>query len=151
MLRHPRKDEAVATDTVFATTKSIEGFTCAQVYLATKSRMIKVYGMHSKSEFPTTYKDFVQDYGIPHTLRRDNANEEDSKAVKNINCEYMITDEYTEPHQSQQNPAEWGAVRYLKRKTQQLMNISNAPDKCWHLCMQYAADIHNHAANRRNK
>ena len=30
------------------------------------------------------------------------------------------------------------------------MNMSNAPDKCWYLCMQYAANIHNHAANRRN-
>ena len=131
MLRYPRKNESVATDTVFAKTQSMEGFKCAQVYLATESRVIKVYGMHGKGEFPTTYRDFIRDYGIPHTLRRDNAKEEDSKAIKDINQEYIIADEYTEPHQPQQNPAEWGAVRYLKRKTQQLMNMSNAPDKCW--------------------
>ena len=106
--------------------------------------------MHSNSEFLITYKGFVRDFCIPHMLRRNNAKEEDSKDVKDINYEYVITYKYTEPHQPQQNPAEWEAVRYLKKKTQQLMNISNVPDKCWHLCMQYGADNPNHVANRRN-
>ncbi len=61
MLRAPRLNEVVATDTYFASTKSIEGYTCGQVYYGCSSRIIEFYGMKTESEFINTYQDFMHE------------------------------------------------------------------------------------------
>ena len=44
MLRHPRLNEVVATDTYFASTRSIEGYHCSQVFVGLTSSRITVIG-----------------------------------------------------------------------------------------------------------
>ena len=73
MLRKPRLNEKVTTDTYFASSRSLEGYTCAQVFFGCTYKTINVYGMKTESEFSEVYKDFMNDRGIPHTLKRDNA------------------------------------------------------------------------------
>eukprot|EP00978_Attheya_sp_CCMP212_P045646 scaffold354690_cov28-Attheya_sp.AAC.1 len=49
------------------------------------SKVFNIYGMRGKGEFEKTYLDFIRHEGAPRVLRRDNAKEENSEAVKNIN------------------------------------------------------------------
>ena len=60
------------------------GYTCAQVFFGMTSKVINVYGMKSKSEFPQVYTDFLRTEGIPTVLRRDNAPEEQSAKVTRL-------------------------------------------------------------------
>ena len=114
MLRHPRLNEVIATDTYFANTRSIEGYWCAQVFVGLTSRRITVIGMKTESDFADAYQDFMRKRGIPHTLRRDNAKSETSEKVLNLQRHYVVADEYTEPQSPWQNPAEVGGMRFLK-------------------------------------
>ena len=50
-----RRDEPVATDTVFSDTPAIDdGSTCAQIYTRRYSLFLSVYGMKSEKEFFNT-------------------------------------------------------------------------------------------------
>jgi hypothetical protein len=93
MLRHKRLNEVVATDTYFATEKSIEGYNCAQVFFGMTSKMSYVAGMKTESEFADVYLDFIRKYGIPSALRRDNAKSEMSQRVKDIHLDLIIADQ----------------------------------------------------------
>jgi len=139
-----RVDETVSTDPLFSNCKSIwHGFTAAQIFFGTKSHTIFVYGIKSRAEFPNVYKDFIRAQGAPSALRRDNAQEEKGEQVIDINREYMIKDEFTEPYHPQQNPVETSAIRYLKSQVQVLLDTTGAPDSAWFLAVQYVADVHN--------
>ena len=139
-----RIDEPVSTDPMFSNCKSIyHGYVAAQVFYGTKSHTIYIYGIKSKGEFPKVYRDFIRDHGAPSALRRDNAKEEQSEIVKDINREYMITDQYTEPYHPQQNPVESCAIRYLKGQVHVILDLTGAPGSLWYMAAQYIADIHN--------
>ena len=139
-----RIDEPVSTDPMFANCKSIyHGYVAAQVFYGTRSHTVFVYGIKSKGEFPKVYRDFIRDQGAPSALRRDNAKEEQSEVVMEINREYMIKDQLTEPYHPQQNPVESNAIRYLKGQIHILLDITGAPDSLWYMAAKYVADIHN--------
>lgn len=94
-----RMDETFSTDPFFANVKSIyHGYLGAQVFYGTKSHTIFIYGFRKKGEFPKLYRDFIREHGAPSALRRDNAKEEQSKEVLDINRELFIKDQYTEPY-----------------------------------------------------
>ena len=114
----------------------------AQIFFGTKLHTIFVYGIKSRGEFPNVYRDFIRDHGAPSALRRDNAQEEKSEQVVDINREFMIQDQFTEPYHQQQNPVESSAIRYLKSHVQVLLDNTGAPDSTWYLAVQYVADIH---------
>jgi hypothetical protein len=139
-----RIDEPVSTDPMFSNCRSIYyGYTAAQIFYGTKSHTIIVYGIKSKGEFPKVYKDFIREHGAPSALRRDNAREEQSEEVKEINREFVVKDQLTEPYHPQQNPVESNAIRYLKGQVQILLDITGAPDSLWYMATQYVAAIHN--------
>ena len=150
MFRYPRLAEIVATDTYFASRKSLEGYYCSQVYLGCTSGIIEHYGMKTESEFLDTYKDFMRERGIPHTLRRDNAQSENSNKIKEVHRDLIISDQFTEPYHPQQNPAEAGAVRFLKHNIEVLLNKTGSPDNLWFLCGKYLCDVYNVCANPNN-
>jgi hypothetical protein len=149
MLRHKRLTEFISTDTYFANEKSIEGYHCAQVFFGMTSKMLYVAGMKTESEFSDVYLDFIRKYGIPSTLRRDNAKSEMSQRVKDIHRDLSIADQWTEPHSPWQNPAELNAVKYLKSHAQVLLDRTGAPDNLWFLAQDYLSHIHNLSANRQ--
>src|SRR5687768_6546945 len=70
--------------------------------------------IQEERELPKLYRDFIREHGAPSALRRDNAKEEQSEEVIEINRELLIKDQYTEPYNPQQNPVESGAIRYIK-------------------------------------
>lgn len=139
-----RLDETFSTDPFFANVKSIHhGYVGAQVFYGTKSHTIFIYGFRKKGEFPKLYRDFIREHGAPSTLRRDNAREEQSEEVLEINREMLIRDKFTEPYNPQQNPVESSAIRYIKEQVLKVLDITGAPESTWFFAAQYVSDIHN--------
>jgi hypothetical protein len=72
------------------------------------SKMLYVAGMKTESEFTgvyldvirkfDVYLDFIRKYGIPSSLRRDDAKSEMSQRVKDIHRDLITADKWTEPH-----------------------------------------------------
>ena len=124
-----RIDETFSTDPFFANVRSLgNNYMGAQVFYGTKSHAIFIYGFRKKGEFPQLYRDFIREHGAPSALRRDNAKEEKSEEVIEINRELLIKDQYTEPYNPQQNPVESGAIRYIKDQVLKVLDNSGAPE-----------------------
>jgi hypothetical protein len=120
--------KVITTDTNFSSTKSIEGFYCAQVFFGMTSKTLYVAGMKTESEFPDGYLHFIRQHGIPSALRRDNAKSVMSQRVCQIHRDLVIADQWTEPYSPWQNPAELNGVKYLKSHAQVLLDRTGAPD-----------------------
>ena len=110
-----KMNEIFSTDSFFANVKSLHlGYLGAQVFYGIKSHIIFIYGFRKKEKFPRLYRDFIRDNGAPSALRRDNAREEQSEEVMDIQRQLLFKDQYTEPYHPQQNPVEFNAIRYIK-------------------------------------
>lgn len=109
--------------------------------------MINVIGMKSESEMPEAYKDFIREEGAPSILRRDNSQVQSGVRTTQVNREFFIKDEFTEPGHPQQNPAELRAVKFLKDHTQVPLDRTGAPEDLWLLACEYIADVHNVCAD----
>jgi hypothetical protein len=102
-----RRDEPVATNTVFSDTPAIDGGeTCAQIFVGTKSFVTDVEGMKTESQFVNTLEDNIRRRGAPNKLISDRAQVEISNKVKDILRNLHILDWQSEPHQQHQNPCE---------------------------------------------
>ena len=73
-----------------------------------------------------------------------------SKAVTQLNREYCVGDQFTEPHHPQQNPAELNGVRFVKQRARILMDRSGCPANLWFLCQNYVCHVLNHCSSRRH-
>eukprot|EP00978_Attheya_sp_CCMP212_P040574 scaffold222728_cov27-Attheya_sp.AAC.1 len=142
-----RLDESVSTDPIFSSYRDVSGTTCGQVFFGMSSKVFNIYGMRGKGQFPKAYLGFIRHEGAPRVLRQDNTKEENSEEVKNINRKYIIADQFSEPHNQQQNPGELNAIKWLKQHAQVLMDRVNAPPDVWLQACTYLADIHNISAN----
>jgi hypothetical protein len=130
MLRHKRLNEVIAADTYFASERSIEVYYCAQFFFGMTSKSLFVTGMKTESEFSDVYLDFIRQNVIPSSIRRDTAKSEMSQRVKQIHCDLVIADQWTEPHSPWQNPAELNGIKYLKSHAQVLLDRTCIPDSC---------------------
>ena len=106
ILSKTRLTEPWATDTWFAKGPSLEGYRCVQLFVGQKSYHIYMYGMHSKSSGPDVLLEFFRTIGVPLAIRRDNSKMQASQAWNNIMRNYNCSDEFTEPYNPPQNPAE---------------------------------------------
>jgi hypothetical protein len=61
--------------------------------------------------------------------------------VRQIHCDLVIADQWTEPHSPWQNPAELNGVKYLKSHAQVLLDRTAAPDSMWLLAQDYLAHV----------
>jgi hypothetical protein len=115
------------------------------------SKGLFVAVMKTESEFSDVYLDFIRQSGIPSVLRRDNAKSEMIQRVKQIHCDLVIADQWTEPHSSWKNPAELNGiyVKYLKSHSQVLLGRTGASDSMWFLAQDALAHVHNLSANRQ--
>ena len=139
-----RRDEAVATDTVFADTPAVDdGSTAAQLFVGTESMMTDVYGVKTDKEFVNTLEDNVRLRGAPTRIISDRAQAEIGKRVKDILRTLVIGWWQSEPHQHHQNPAE-RRYQTVKRVTNTVLERSGAPSYCWLLALMYVCFILNH-------
>jgi hypothetical protein len=112
----------------FANEQSIENYHCAQVFFGMTSKMLYVEGMKTESEFADVYLDSIRKYGILSALLRDNAKSEMSQRVKDIHRDFIISDQWTEPHSPWQIPAELNGIKYLKSHAQVLLDRTGSTD-----------------------
>jgi len=137
-----RLTEPYATDTFFSSIKSIEGYTCAQIYVGKSSAHTVVYGLSSEDQFPLTLYDFTRDVGVPVGLMSDNAKAETSAKVKEWLRTYQVKEMLTEPHHPNQNPAE-RRIQEIKATTNVIMDRTNTPEDLWYLCVEYVSYVLN--------
>ena len=138
-----RRDEPVATDTVYSDTPAIDnGCKIAQFFVGTRSMFTDVYGMKSDNQFVNTLEDQIRERGAMSKLVSDCAQVEISRRVIDILRALCISSWQSEPHQQQQNPAE-RRYQTVKRMTNTLLDRSGSPAYTWLLAMMYACFILN--------
>jgi hypothetical protein len=142
MYRHLRS--SVYTDTMFATVKSIQGNTCAQVY-TTWFQWVVAYPIPTKADAHFTLDRLHREYGIFHTIIPDNAleltkGEFRKKALKAGSHIAPI-----EAYSHNQNLAE-NAIRELRRMFRKAMRQTHAPYILWDFCIELMSKIRSHTA-----
>ena len=144
-----RRNEPVATDTVFADTPAIgtNGQKMAQIFVGRKSLAIDVYGIGNTNEFVNTLEDVIRKRGAMDLLISDSARVETSRRVQDILRALCIKDWQSEPNYQHQNFAEhrW---KHLKGHLNWYMNHRNVAPNAWLLCLQWIADVMNHTAEK---
>src|SRR5687768_6374514 len=142
-----RRDEPVATDTVYSDTPAIgNGATTAQFFVGTKSLVCDVYPMKTDKQFVNVLLDNIRRRGAMTKLISDRAQVEISNKVQDILRNLMIADWQSEPHQQHQNPAV-RRFQDIKRLTNTLLDRTGTPPSLWLLAMSYACCVLNHTVN----
>ena len=80
-------------------------------------------------------------------LRRDNSKTQQSQKVIELHRQHMIKDEFSEPHNQQQNPVESQGIRWLKMHIDTVLNRSGAPDYLWLEAAKWLCGIHRYTAD----
>ena len=145
-LNVPRRNEPVATDTIFADTPSVwGGYEMAQFFTGKTTIYGDIYAMNRENQFVQTLFDVIRHRGAMDTLISDSARVEISQKVKDVLRHFCIKDWQSEPHHQHQNFAE-RRIQILKRNTNRVLNISGAPPSFWLFCMKYVLFIMNRMA-----
>ena len=138
-----RRNEPVATDTVYADTPSFDGgYTIAQFFVGCHTNFCYVHGMTTDSQFVSTLMEEISKRGAMDQLISDRAQVEISKKALDILRHLCIDDWQSEPHYQHQNYAE-RRYREVKHKTNRVLNETGAPDRAWLHCMRYVCFILN--------
>jgi hypothetical protein len=78
-----RRNEPVATDTVFSDTPAVHrGVTAAQIFVGRESLVADIYGLKTDKEFVNTMEDNIQERGAMDKIISDCAKAENSNCVK---------------------------------------------------------------------
>ena len=147
MLTTPRRNEDVATDTLYSRTPAIDdGSTAAQFYVGRASHFRSVMPLGSSDkQMARTLMDEIRKYGAMNRLVSDNARAQISARVKEILRTFCIDDWQSEPYKGNQNFAE-RAWKDSKTRTNNLLNMSGAPPELWLQALMYVCYIQNHTA-----
>ena len=149
-LNIPRRNEPVATDTVFGGTPAVDnGSTCAQFFVGRKSGFRSAEGLgKSTKKFATVLMNHIRRYGAMDQLVSDSAKVEISARVTEILNIFGIKDYQSEPYNKNQNFAErvWQQVQEMSNR---LLNMGDCPNDLWLAALEYACFIINHTAFER--
>ena len=133
----PRRNEPVATDTIFSDTPAInDGSTIAQFFVGKDTLVCDAYGIKSQKQFINTLYDDIKTRGAMNTITTDGGKYKISNKVADLFRSLFIKQYESEPYHQHQNKAEqhYGVV---KRYINTLMNLTGAPAHCWLLCLVY--------------
>ena len=138
-----RRNETVATDTIFGTVPALGNrCTIAQIFVGRNTFLVDVYPMRTEADFVYALQDNIRHRGAMSKLASDMAQVEISERVKDVLRMYHIDDYQSEPYHEHQNPAE-RRYQTLKRYTNTILERTGAPANTWLLVMQYAAAVLN--------
>ena len=138
-----RRQEAVATDTIYSDVPAIDGGeTSAQLFIGCDSLNGAIHPLKSDKQFVNTLWDEIRKRGAMDKLVSDRAQVEISNKVKDILRHLIIGDWQSEPHYQQQNPSE-RRYRRIKDNTNRVLNRTGAPGYTWLLCIMYILFIMN--------
>ena len=146
-LNIPRRNEPVASDTVFSGTPAIEdGAKAAQYFVGRRSyfQSIRSCGKTGK-QFHKVLMDEIRQYGAMDILVTDSAKLEISERVNDILRTMVVKGWQSEPYKKNQNFAErkW---RDAKAHTNVLLQTSGATPDLWFLALAYVIFVMNHTA-----
>ena len=143
----PRRNEAVAMDTIFSDTPAVDdGSTMAQFFCGRDTLVCDAYGIKSTKQFINTLSDNIRKRGAMDTLISDGGKYEVSQRVTDLLRSLFIQDYQSEPYHQHQNKAD-NRFGLAKRYTNTVMNTSGCPACCWLLCLQYICVVLNHLAS----
>ena len=123
----PRRNEPVATNTVFSDTPAIhDGSTMAQFFFGKDTLVCDAYEIKSQKQFINTLYDNIKTRGAMDTSITDGGNYEISNKGSDLLRSLFIKQYESEPYHQHQNKAEqcYGVV---KRYINALMNLTGAP------------------------
>ena len=141
-----RRNEAVATDTIYSDTPAIDnGATIAQLYVGCDTLVSDVYAIKTEKQFVNTLEDNICKRGAMDKLISDRAQVEISGRVQDILRHFFIDSWQSEPHYQHQNFAERHYAR-VKPLVNTLLNLTGAPAYCWFLALQFVCFVLNHTA-----
>jgi len=147
-LNIPRRNEPVATDTIYGPVPAIcNGSEAAQFFVGRISDFCAVEPCgKSDKDFPKALMNHIRKYGAMDMLMSDNAAAQISKRVEEILRTFCIKDWQSEPHNKNQNYSErrWQDV---KRMTEYLLNNVGAPASTWLLACTHVCMVLNHTAS----
>lgn len=134
-----------ATDTLWATTKSIHGHVASQVY-SHKCGFNAVYNIRAATgeEIGFTARDFIHDFGAPEHLTSDGAmaqtgpNTLFTKTIRRAEIHHRVS----APRRPNENPAE-GSIRELKKRLYRIMMKRKIPARLWCFCLSWVAETGN--------
>ena len=142
-----RRNEPVATDTVYSDTPAIDdGAQSAQFFVGCDSLVCDVYGMKTDKQFVNTLQDNIRRRGAMNKLISNRAQVEISKKVQDILRNLIISDWQSEPHQQQQNPAE-RRFQDVKRLANTVLDRTGAPAYLWLQALMYVCLVLNLTSN----
>ena len=98
-----RRNEAVATDTIYCDVTAWGGHSAAQIFCGKQSKYISAKGCSTDAEFANILNDEIRERGAMDILISDRAQAEISNRFKDILRTYVIKDWQSEPHKQQQN------------------------------------------------
>jgi hypothetical protein len=137
MLRYPRRDAKVYSDTWFARVKSLRGNTCAQVY-GTDFHFVKAVAMESKKDAYYSLEEFFRLCWIPAALIPDNAKELTqgifAKTAKRFSCPILPAESYTPDANAAKD-----AIRELIRMYTRKMIEKAVPEVLWDYCFEWCS------------
>ena len=147
ILNVPRRQEDVATDTIYGSVPAIDcGSTAAQLFIGRQSHFRTIHPAGtSDASFVHTLMDEIRKRGAMNTLISDNAKAEISERIHKILRTFAIDDKQSEPYRGNQNKAELG-WRDVKAKSQMLLDTSGAPGSLWLEACKYVCQLMNHTA-----
>jgi hypothetical protein len=102
-----RRNEAVATDTVFRDIPAVDsGVTASQIFVGRESLVADVYGLKTNKAFVNTLEHNIRERGAMDNLISDCAKAETSERIKHILRALCISSWYSKPYHQNQNFAE---------------------------------------------
>jgi hypothetical protein len=102
-----RRNEPVATDTIYCDTSAIDdGSKAAQFYVGIDTKFCSAYGVKTDGDFSKTLMDVIRKHGAMDKVISDSAQAEISKKVQDILRHLFIDDWQSEPLFKNQNGAE---------------------------------------------
>jgi hypothetical protein len=141
-----RRNEPVATNTIYADTPAIDdGSMAAQFYVGIDTKFCSAYGVKTDRDFSKTLMDVIRKHGAMGKLISDRAQAEISKKVQDILRHLFTEDWQSEPLYQHQNAAE-RRYNLVKFNVNRVLNMSGAPAYCWLLCLMYVIFIMNRMA-----
>ena len=141
-----RRNEPVATDSVFSDTPSFDGgYIAAQFFVGIKTKVCDVYGLRNERDFISTLQDVIRKRGAMDKLVSDRAQVEISTKVRDVLRHLCINDWQSEPHCQHQNMAE-RKYQDVKRNVNRVLNLTGAPPEAWFHCMEYTCFVMNRMA-----
>ena len=141
-----RRNEAVASDTIYANTPSIcGGYTAGQFFVGMTTKVCDIIGVKTDGEFINALEEVIRVRGAMDTIVTDRAKEEISAKVRKLLGHLCIGDWQSDPKSQHQNFSE---RRYqdVKRYTNLTLNNTGAPSESWFLCIKYILFIMNRTA-----